>query len=636
MRLRADEMVIDADGDSVRLSGGVRVERPEAAFSADSATFNRHSRDLELRQLRYVLFDLQAHGGAERAAWSAGQLRLDRASFSLCPPGETGWRFELGSLRVDRERGYVAMRDVRLYWGRRQLLRLPAWWLPIDRRRSGLLLPDIGYSSDGGLRWHQPFYLNLAPHYDATLALAAISRRGALLAGEFRRRDRFGSWQAAASFLPDDRVASARRWHYRLEHMGGIGAWQTEADVTRISDRRYFDDLSYLSAGVDERRRTLPQRVQVRHSGSAHHVALGWERHQNLAEDLSDSGYQREPWLSASTQFGVPGAGPALAVVLDYAHYTHADGVLADGGRLYTSVEADWTRQWGAWRWRPWLRLAQLWHGGHGSVVAPATGVDLEWSAWRQLSAGGVLRQLRHRLRYHYVPRREQGSRPVYDSQSLRFDRHQLFRDGRFSGFDRIADTNRLSLEASAEWLWPRRDAELRLSLGQIHYFSDRRVALANGEGAASTTRSPLAIAFGARLAPWELALELAWDERAGRLDMSDWELAWRSEGGAEFAAQWYFARGEVAFGQQAGLRAELPLGARWRWYGAWRGDLEGGGLIDAEMGLDYRSCCWSAGLSFRRSLRTEGHHTGDVLLNFRFGRPRSIAVRDTMAHRDD
>ena len=636
MRLRAGEAVIDAEDGRVTLSGGVHIDRPEAAFSADGAALDRHSGHLELRQLRYVLFDSQAHGSAERANWSAGQLRLDRASFSWCPPGEGGWHFELGSLRVDRERGYAVMRDARLYWGSRQLLRLPAWWLPIGHRRSGLLLPDISYSSDGGVRWHQPLYLNLAPHYDATLALATMTRRGALLAGEFRRRDHFGSWQAALSFLPDDRVAGARRWHYRLVHAGGSGAWQTEVDVSRVSDRRYFDDLRYLSSGMDARRHALPQRLQVRHSDSAHHVALGWERHQSLAEGLSDNGYQREPWLSAGVQFGVPGAGPALAVALDYDRFAHADRVLPDGGRLHASVEADWTRRRGALSWRPWLRLTQLWHEGHGSVVAPAVGIDLAWFALRQLSAGGALRRLHHRLRYQYVPRRGQAGRPVYDSRSLRFDRHQLFRTSRFSGFDRIADANRLSWETSVEWLWPRHDAELRLSLGQIYYFADRRVALVGGGGVASSGRSPLAIAFGARLAPWVLALDLAWDERNGRLDMADWELAWRSEGGAELAAQWYFARGGVASGQQAGLRVELPLGSRWRWHGAWSGELASGKLIDAEMGLDYRSCCWGIGLGFRRSLHTAGYHTGDMLLKFHFGRPPPTAARDVMVYRHD
>ncbi len=621
LRLHATEVVLDAQGQRATLSGAVRVKSPQAAFTATEAVLDQRSRQVDLRQLHYVLFEQQAHGRAERAQWLGEQLSLDKASFSLCPPGRSGWHFEVERLHVDRERGYVAMRDARLYLGRWPVLRLPAWWLPIGRRRSGLLPPEIGYSSDGGALWYQPLYLNLAPNYDATLALAAMTRRGVLLGAELRRLDTWGTWQAEASFLPDDRVLGTRRWYYRIDHQGGIGAWQSEIDVARVSDRRYFSDLSYLSSGVDEYRHALPQRLQLQHNGRAHHFAVGWERYQSLDPGLVEGGYWREPWLVASTQLGTPGDGPALALALDYAHFSHAERTLGDGGRLHTSLELDWTQRWGALNWRPWLRFEQLWHEGYGSLAAPSAGLDLEWSAMRQLAAEGAIRRLRYRLRYQYTDHRRQASRPIYDSQALRFDRHQLLRNTRFSGHDRIADANRLSLEASAEWRWPAQDAELRLSLGQIYHFADRQVALVEGLGADVAVRSPLAIGIGARVAPWSLGLDLAWDERAGRLDLADLDLAWRSVGGgAELAAQWYFARGEETSGQQVGLRAQLPLGTRWQGHGTWRGNLDDGELIDLELGLDYRSCCWGVGVGFRRSLREESHHEGELLLNFHFG----------------
>ena len=51
--------------------------------------------------------------------------------------------------------------------------------LPLDdRRRTGLLWPDFGNDSSGGLDISVPVYFNLAPNYDALYAPRYIEERG--------------------------------------------------------------------------------------------------------------------------------------------------------------------------------------------------------------------------------------------------------------------------------------------------------------------------------------------------------------------------------------------------------------------------------------------------------------------------
>ena len=60
---------------------------------------------------------------------------------------------------------------------------------------------------------------------------------------------------------------------------------------------------------------------------------------------------------------------------------------------------------------------------------------------------------LEPRLFYLNVPYHNQSQIPVFDSGYMIFNEDQLFRKNRFSGFDRIGDTNQLSYALHSRWL---------------------------------------------------------------------------------------------------------------------------------------------------------------------------------------
>mgnify|MGYP007087022653 CR=1 FL=1 len=73
-----------------------------------------------------------------------------------------------------------------------------------DRRKSGFLFPALSSSNQNGLELSTPYYLNLAPNYDATIAPRYIENRGLMLEAEFRQKSRFGEWLVAGAQLDDD------------------------------------------------------------------------------------------------------------------------------------------------------------------------------------------------------------------------------------------------------------------------------------------------------------------------------------------------------------------------------------------------------------------------------------------------
>ncbi|RKL55455.1 LPS-assembly protein LptD, partial [Acinetobacter baumannii] len=115
-----------------------------------------------------------------------------------CPPGQKpGWKIQANKIELNQETGRGVTRGTKLYVKDVPVLAVPYFNFPIDdRRTTGILNPQFGFSNDGGIELSVPVYLNLAPNYDATITPRYLADRGAMLQGEFRYlTDGFGAGQ---------------------------------------------------------------------------------------------------------------------------------------------------------------------------------------------------------------------------------------------------------------------------------------------------------------------------------------------------------------------------------------------------------------------------------------------------------
>src|SRR5690606_40334294 len=88
---------------------------------------------------------------------------------------------------------------------RSPFLYTPYITFPIDdRRKTGVLPPRLSYSDGDGLDLAVPYYLNLAPNYDATLTPRLITRRGLMLETEARMLQPGFATELRVDHLPDD------------------------------------------------------------------------------------------------------------------------------------------------------------------------------------------------------------------------------------------------------------------------------------------------------------------------------------------------------------------------------------------------------------------------------------------------
>ncbi len=89
------------------------------------------------------------------------------------------------------------------------------------------------------------------------------------------------------------------------------------------------------------------------------------------------------------------------------------------------------------------------------------------------------LHTLEPRLFYLYIPKTDQSDIPIFDTSFYDFSFNSLFLENRFSGSDRVGDANQLTAALTTRLVDAKTGREkLKLSVGQIAYFQDRKVTL--------------------------------------------------------------------------------------------------------------------------------------------------------------
>lgn len=614
--LLADEFSFDRATGAGHSPGPLRLREPGLEASGHRLRLATPGSRLRLEDVEFVLLEPQLRGTAERAEGEASVLRLAAPALTRCPPHSDVWRLEADRIRIDRDAGAATVRGARLRLGGVPVFYSPYLRLPLGgRRTSGWLFP--GFGTRDGFDLLLPYYLALAPNYDATLSGRWIRDRGAGLEGEFRHQGRRAESVLQAAFLARDEdydgalsraafraehpggatFVPAHRWLLAARHRGDYGRLDTVVDFAGVSDNDYFVDLGADLAATG--RLLLERRAEARyaHGGLLARVAL--QDFQRL--EPGPAPYRRLP--EASLAYEGASLGP-----LSWrfggswtAFERPGGGAEPAGSRLHLEpqIRLPLERSWG------FLGLAaKLRHtvydlrgpgpdaGRHTRSIAAATvdgGLVLE-----RPRPGGGLQVLEPRLAYRYQSYADQDGLPRFDVGRLTFSYRQLFRDNRFAGLDRLADANELAIGLATRLLDGAGNERLAAAIGTVAYFVDHRVALADApRPPARRSTSPLAGELAGRFGPWRLRGAVAWDPEAGRTDSASLHLAYGV--GARRLVNVGYRRRTAGAGQpteHTDISVHWPLARQWQVFGRWNHDWRFGRTIETLAGVGYASCC--------------------------------------------
>lgn len=650
------ETVIDNAAGTFELEGDVEFREPGILLRGSSALIDNDNDLSRVQTARYVLHETGIHGSAAAIVYDSesGRVSLDNGEFSRCEPIDPFWTIAADAMTLDPAQGRGTARDLRLRLGDTTVFRYPfELSFPLgDQRVSGFLPPSMGSTRSGGFDFELPYYLNLAPHYDATVMPRLVSDRGVMLGAEFRYLAERSMNTVNLSWLGNDRLfdpqlsaipgsgspPTENRWYAGFRHNGLLGeSWRTMVDFTAVSDRDWFIDLAGGGLNVTTRNH-LNRQARLSYASEALQADLDVQRIQ-IIDPLIDAlniakPYDRLPHfrfrtgidLGANLRFGLAGQAAQFDRKLDESLISRRNidnGALATGSRVNLSPRLDWALETPG----SFLRAAasydylsyELDRQALGSPADPSLDMagysidgGLIFERPRNTESGGEngVQTLEPRLYYLYRQYRDQSSLPLFDTSELNFGFPQLFRERRFSGGDRFADADRLGIAITSRLLDNDGRERARFSLGQIHYFRDRLVSLADPLRQWQPLYSPvsdtsaLAGEMDIRLRQnWRLSADVQWNEHHREVDEGSLQLRYQRDGERIFNFSWrhrsllqatpYLLRAGIDPNiNQTDVSGAWPLSANWKLLARWNYDHANLRNLEAFAGVEYRNCC--------------------------------------------
>ncbi|WP_101925190.1 MULTISPECIES: LPS-assembly protein LptD [Luteimonas] len=635
-------------------SGNVRYQDRGMRVVADRLEGDTLAESYKMDRVRYQLTARRGNGGADEIRMDGTQGALLGSTYSTCPPSDRWWELKSKQIDIDTDMGMGTARGATLRVGKVPVLYVPWFRFPIDERRlSGLLFPRISQSGRNGFDYSQPIYLNLAPNYDMTLEPRWMSKRGVSLATEFRYLNDGGQGEFDFNVLPsdgltvDDRelelvevpIAQNRREEDRfmLSYSGRQAltrGWQARANLTYMSDPRYLEDFSNNIDGISST--STRSTLGVFGRGLYWNAAIGADYYQLTDYTLADSrlAYHRLPYAQVSWEQPV---GSRFVAGLDAqaTKFSHTDSDARPGGarvdvKPYISMPiegASWfVRPTVAWRYTGYDLSNELAEqvaranrldsvNDSPSRVLPIASVDAGLFFDRDTSFRGerFLHTLEPRVFFLHTPYRDQTDLPVFDTRDLTFSWGQLFRDNRYSGADRQADANQITLATSTRLIRESDGMEkLSANLGQIIYLDDSRVTLPN--------RAPIERGRSAWVADtnyavndrWTIGASYQWDPKSRQEDLASLRSRYLigDEGIANFS---YRSRGDLI--EQADLSFLYPISPAWSVIGRYYYSLTDNRMLEGIAGFQWDSCCLAARVVARRYLRNRQGELNNAIM---------------------
>ena len=625
-RIRAAEGEYNQATGMASLLGEVEVREPGVLLRGATGTVDADKGEARLTANQFVLHNNHLRGGADLVVRRGdGIIELDDGYYTYCPPRNADWLLQAGEIELDPDAGVGTARDAKITLDGFPIFYTPWIQFPLDdRRKSGFLFPEITDDSNGGLDLATPYYFNLAPNMDATLTPRLITDRGLLTELEYRYlSENFGAWTLGGAYIGGDEQyqldvpgEDGDRWLATADQRGLFKQrWRSRIDFTRASDDEYFNDIGTTT--LQQKQSThLLQRGEIDYLGDAWQASLRLESFQTIARDVQNDPYSKLPQLTLTRSAAQQNFAPNLLWESDYAYFDHDE--LTTGHRLYNEVGVNYPMEW-IWGFvKPTAKYRQVNYQLDEDIVVdgemedtPDTGApmfSLDGGLFFERETRWGMQTLEPRLYYLYSEREDQDDLPNFDSNELTFTYNQLYRETRFSGNDRIDDSNQVTVGITTRLLDPESGTQtFAASLGQIFYFDDRLVNLNGVQQEDTEGSSAIAAEIELALAAnWGFRSAWLWNTDNSELDQSTLQVGWEGNNGALVNLGYSYRRNRGTLNNgididQVDLSTYWPINKEWRVFLRSLYDLEAGDRLNDMLGIEYNSCCYRLRLVYQR-----------------------------------
>ncbi len=661
MVIRADRMEYYQPDDLAKARGNVHINQAGNLYDGEVLELKVDAFEGFFQKPSYQFLANGAYGSADRADFIDDKRMVMRnASYTTCrreggPSWMPAWILRATTLRIDNEEevgvaegGVLRFQDV-------SILALPEMSFPLsNKRKSGFLPPTIAVDSVNGAEVTVPYYWNIAPNRDATFFPTVMARRGVDLGGEFRYLEPSYKGQARLDYMPTDSLRDRSRWSYSALHSGSIetglkpiGAIGLNLNLNRVSDDNYWRDFG--REGTSLTQRLLTSEGGLSWGKDNFSTSLRVVKYQTLQDVTAPivPPYDRLPQATAKyARYNVSGFD--FSVDGDYSDFRSDRSLTnqpnAKRSYLLGQVSRPWIRP--GWFVTPKVMLNTTNYQFDAPLANAATSANRTLPTFsldsglifeRQTSFFGrnLTQTLEPRAFYVNTPYRDQSALPVYDTALNDFNLATIYTENAFSGNDRIADNNLLTLGVNSRLFEPDTGAELiNVGIAQRLRFKDQRVVLP-GSPVVTDRLSDFLVGASINWDPrWTFDSTVQYNPKTSRSERASISGRWSPGSYRVISAAYRYQRGSS---EQIDVGWQWPINDLWgdkgqdlgpgagqgegRWYSVGRLNysMYDKKLVDSILGFEYDAGCWIGRVVLERLATSTSSTNSKILFQLEF-----------------
>ena len=639
-QISADFLTIDAATKLYTAEGNIALREPGLLLKGNDINGSLPDNTAEISDASFLLHKQSIRGRATRIIKSReNELTLENGNFTTCDPESNVWQVTGKKITLKNAEGYGVARDATL-----KVKDVPVAYFPwfrfslTDQRQSGVLTPSISRDSDNGTDIAIPYYFNLKTNIDATYTLRNMHKRGIMHEGELRYLNKNTANLMAVTFLPKDDIYDNRenitlgndltkqdRWLAHLTHQGRFGNWSSKINYTAISDIDYFHDLGSFTNTVTRFDRAIGQndRPAILRTGQIKYAHKYWGGTLELRsfQELNQIQTKQYAVLPRLALYGRRNVGQVeLSGLAQMTEFDKSDSS-PEGTRIVLDGRVSWPmrRTWG--HLTPSVRTIHREYSlsntsaadrDSASLTTVLSSVDMGLIFERPTKfLGAPTRQtLEPRLYYLKVQEDYQEDLPSFDSTPMTPSYDSLFRENRYTGYDRIGDADQIALGLTTRYFSKMGKPRLSASFGQIFYFNDRAVNFGSTPGSdPQTDTSPVFVSFYANYRNLDVNAQYEYDTDTEQSNRGYISLRYRRGDEAILNFTYSMTDSKVQRSRLIRPEEETDLSLLWpvsrqvNLIGRWNYALDKEQTIESLLGVEYNACCWTARVLFRRNL---------------------------------
>lgn len=689
-KLWGDFVTRNTRTNAVNAQGNVIYQEKGFSLSSDTGFLDSDTSQGVFRNSQFLLETIPARGTSRVTHLDSSTLsRYETFTYTSCPPGDHDWLLHADKVKINKETGtgtaqdaWLEFKDVPVFW-------TPYMSFPTDSRRlSGFLSPSASFTKYGGFMFAAPYYFNLAPNYDYTVMPRYLTKRGIQLNNEFRYLTDMTRGRIVANIVPDDMGAgedndlideknaankALNPAYQNLPHIPTVRGQAAFLNDTRFSenliahvDANYVSDYKYLTQFgsplnlIDKR--NIRSIGYLNYSGQNYALRGQIDYYQTIDPTIINANgqpYFHLPQLVFSYYNGIGDTGLMFEGVVQGDGFDTSAKDRTTGQRLKLRPRIYYPFQTPAgfitpsfalqhneyWLTNPdaWTQFQQaVWTQAGGSytdktkssesLTVPIFSIDSGTTFERdvELADTPMLQTLEPRLFYTYIPKVKQDNIPVFDSSTYDYTYYQLFRENRYTGSDRIGDSNQLTLALTSRLIDQSTGLErLRGSIGNAFYFQDREVSLF-GPPVASQEQSNsnlIGDVYAGLNNDWSLRAGGQWNPDRNQIDRGIVALQYNNRNNDLLNVAYRYRRNQNSLTciqddlinpclDLTDVSFRLPVTEGWHVVGRWQYSLVDRLTLETFLGFERETCCWRFTLLGRRYINNIQSGTGDTQAN--------------------